>query len=220
MRDPLLTAGRPRQRSAGGWLGFFFLLGFLGGRERRRHAQHVAQHAADPAKVQRRVEVLGQAEHVALGVAARVPPALAVVVDDDDLAGAATVLQVVAAASPLIQLVAATHPLQQGGAVHPRLQLLDLRIVLAHCSALPSRDALVGPVGAFPLPFSPPRLPRRSAGRARRKGAKRAARPVPCVARSAGGIAISVFLRLVLPPVVRAGLANASIDFRRGAHFF
>jgi len=74
-----------------------------------------------------------QDEHVALGVGHRVPPALAAVVDDHHLAGAAAVLQAVLRAVFAVQAVAAA--LQQQRAAHGRLQLNQFLVVCAHVRA-------------------------------------------------------------------------------------
>src|SRR6185437_11919692 len=56
----------------------------------------------DLAEIEVGIEMLHQIEHVALRRAMRVPPATAVVVDDDDLALAAAVFQGAAGAAPAV----------------------------------------------------------------------------------------------------------------------
>ena len=115
----------------------------------RAHADHAAQQLAHLAEVEAGVEPLRQGEHVALGLRHRVPPALAVVVDDQHLAGAAPVLQAPPRAVGPVQAVAA--PLQQQRAAHARPQLAQLRIASAHVRAPVSGGrAEPGPGGGRP----------------------------------------------------------------------
>ena len=85
-----------------------------------------AQLAAHLAEVEVGVEVLDQGEHVTLCAAAGIPPALALMIDDDDLALSAPVLQAVLRALRLIETEAAFF--QNHCAANRRPQLIDFRI--------------------------------------------------------------------------------------------
>jgi hypothetical protein len=67
----------------------------LGRREIRPDAGERAQRLADFAEIEGRLEVLDEAENVALGLAVGIPPPCPAVRDDDDLASGATILQAV-----------------------------------------------------------------------------------------------------------------------------
>src|SRR5580658_6549677 len=72
--------------------------------------------------------MLDEVEYVALGAACRVPPAVAVVVDNDDLARTAPVFQGPFRALTHVQLPAAHHPLEDGRAIHCLAEQVELRI--------------------------------------------------------------------------------------------
>ena len=78
-----------------------------------------------------------------------------------------------AAALLLVERVAAAHPLEQGGAVHPRLQLFDLR-VRVHGLALLFGFGLAEVLGASPLRalsrLHPPSRPAAEPGARARSG--------------------------------------------------
>ncbi len=75
------------------------------------------QNLPDLAEVQAAVEVLDEVENIALRLTKRVPPAVPVMGDDQELALATTIFQGAASALADIQPPAAGHALQNGGAV-------------------------------------------------------------------------------------------------------
>jgi hypothetical protein len=79
-------------------------------RKRGGDPHEAAEHATCLAEVQPGwVEVLDEGEDVALGLAQRIPPAAAVVVDDQDLARAVAVFQA-AAGAPAVVYCASVSP--------------------------------------------------------------------------------------------------------------
>ena len=100
-------------------------------REARNHAYEAPQHLADLAEAERRFEVPDEVEHVAFGVAGRVPPAAPVMVDDDDLALAAAVFQRPSRALARIQSPAG-ELLEHGGAAHAAPEQIQFRIARQH----------------------------------------------------------------------------------------
>jgi hypothetical protein len=71
--------------------------------KRRRDPNEAAQHTACVAESQAGFEVADKAEDVALAVAQRVPPAAAVMIDDDDFALAPAVFEAAATALSAVQ---------------------------------------------------------------------------------------------------------------------
>ena len=101
--------------------------------ETRNHADEAPQHVADLAEAERRFEVPHEGEHVAFGVARRVPPAAPVMVDDDDLALAAAVFQRPSRAFARIQSPTGKL-LEHGGTAHAAPEQIQFRIVRHPCS--------------------------------------------------------------------------------------
>ena len=93
--------------------------------------------------------MLDEVEHVALGVAGRVPPAVAVMVDDDDLAGSTPILQGPFRALTRIEFPATHHSLEDGRAVHGLAEQLQLRIGGCRHRVSPG---LAGTAGGAPCP--------------------------------------------------------------------
>src|ERR1039458_9359376 len=81
--------------------------------------------------------MLDEAEDVALGLAQRIPPTAAVVVDDQDFGLAAAVFQAAAGASRAVEPPHRWQPLQQRRTTHAGLQLLDFRVLPTHGFLLP-----------------------------------------------------------------------------------
>jgi hypothetical protein len=79
---------------------------------------------------------LHEIENVALGRALRVPPAAAIMVDDQHLALLAAIFEGTARAFPPIQTPRRRPPFEQRGAIHPSAELLELRILGLHLMVL------------------------------------------------------------------------------------
>ena len=97
--------------------------------EARRDPDETAQHLSDLAEIETRLEMLNKGEHVALGAARRVPPAVAAMVDDDDLAWPTPVFQGVARALALVERPAAPELFKEGSTIHAAPEQLQLRVV-------------------------------------------------------------------------------------------
>ena len=76
--------------------------------------------------------MLHQIEHIALGGAQRIPPAVSVVVDDQDLALAAAVFQGATGAFPAIEPPAGGPALQQRGAADLTAKQVELGVTDSH----------------------------------------------------------------------------------------
>ena len=77
-----------------------------------------------------------EVEDVALGRALRVPPAAAIMVDDQYLALLAAIFERTARAFFAVQTPRRRPPLEQRGTVHPSAELLELRILGLHLMVL------------------------------------------------------------------------------------
>jgi hypothetical protein len=137
--------------------------------KRRGDADEIAQQAAGAAETQAGVEVADEAEDIAFALAQRIPPAVAVVVDDQDFARAAAVFEASAGAFRAVELPHRGQPLEQRGTAHAGLQLLNnLLVLFAHRSALLSGSAGQGNDAASSSSVLPyhltPRQPRRRCG--------------------------------------------------------
>ena len=129
------------------------------------------------AKIQGGVEMLDQAEDVALGRGLRVPPAPPLMRDDEHLALGAAVLQGAAGAFAAVQLPGPAHVFEHGRAVHLlRKSSSSVSAVMARCSWVCS-DRPSG--GDASLPFSPDPFA------TRRPRSRRGARAPPSVAAAA-----------------------------------
>src|ERR1700732_1855579 len=95
-----------------------------------------SQLPAHLAEVEVRIEVLHEVENVALGRALRVPPAAAVMVDDQYLALLAAIFEGTARALPPVKTPRRRPAFEQRGAVHPSAELLELRILGLHVLVL------------------------------------------------------------------------------------
>ena len=135
-------------------------------------------------EVDPRLQPLNQTEHIALGVAGRIPPAFATVADDQDLALAAPVFQAEFGA-----LLPVEHPgrqctLEHDGAMHLVAQVFDFWVAHGRSLRL-SAGAWLSGLGLLFAPALP--VDREAGGlqgRAERAGASRqplAARPVLAV---------------------------------------
>src|SRR6266478_1742355 len=107
-----------------------------GWREGGCDADEPSQLPAHLAEVEVRIEVLHKVENVALGRALRVPPAAAIMIDDQDLALLAAKFEGTACAFFAVQTPRRRPPLEQRGAVHPSAELLELRILGLHLTVL------------------------------------------------------------------------------------
>ena len=99
-------------------------------------ADEPSQLPAHLAEVEVRIEVLHEVENVALGRALRVPPAAAIMVDDQYLALLAAIFEGTARAFFAVQTPRRHPPLEQRGAAHPFAELLELRILGLHVMVL------------------------------------------------------------------------------------
>ena len=133
--------------------GVVFRSGTEGLREGGHYADEPPQLPAHLAEVEVRLEVLHEVENVALGRALRVPPAAAVMVDDQYLALLAAIFEGTTRAFPPVKLPRRRPPLEQRGTVHPSAELLELRILGLHLMVL-----LAGAraAGRFVIPFTSP----------------------------------------------------------------
>ena len=165
----------------------------------RRQPDEAPKHLTDCSKVQRLIEVLNQVEHIALGAAGWVPPSMAVMVDDDDLALAAAVFQGALGAFSNVQLPAADHAFQHGGAVHALPEHVQLRVRgLWHRGS----PGLTGRTGRGPCPaLSMPGICRTAGreagggqGRSRQSRAARRKAPDPCGPPGASGTASLLYV--------------------------
>jgi hypothetical protein len=173
--DPCRSLGRRFQRVATGRSGTSVRerqLRRLG--VRRCDTDQPAEFLAHVSEVQARIEILHQVENIALGAALWIPPAVSVVVDDQDLALAAAVFQGATGAFPAIEPPAGGLALQNHSATYLTAKQLELRVIGSH--GLPFLWGLV----ALALCHRSPRAfcvrrPRSSCG-ARAKPASPAAR--------------------------------------------
>ena len=81
--------------------------------------------------------MLHQVEHVSLRGTLRIPPAAAVVVDDQHLAFAATIFEGTPCALLLVQEPRRRQALQQRRAAHASLELVQLGVMAGHVTMLP-----------------------------------------------------------------------------------
>ena len=188
-----------------------------GFRVARRDAHEAPQHLPDLAEVEAGVQVLDEVEHIALGVAGRVPPAVAVMVDDDDLAGSTAIFQGPFRALTHIQFPAAHHSFEDSRAVHGLAEQLQLRIGGCRHRVSPG---LAGTAGGASCPaLSISGISRRPAT-AKPEGCKGAASCGGCAAaslaaRPAQAVASFCCVVSVMPRVVQGELANGA-SFREG----
>src|ERR1700733_3784271 len=145
----------------------------FGDRKARRQSRKFAQALADMTEVYPLFQPLDQTEHIALGVAGRIPPAFAPVADNQDLALSAAILQ-----AELGALLPVEHPgrqctLEHDGAMHLVAQLFDFRVAHGRSLRLSAGARLSG----LGLHFAPALPADREAGalqgRAERAGAPR-----------------------------------------------
>lgn len=154
----------------------------------RVYADIPPQHLANLAEGQRRIEVPDEREHIPLGVAGRIPPATAVMVDDDDLAGPASVFQGPFRALAPVQSPASFHVLQHGSTAHAGPKEVQLRIGMHRCSpgsdGTRRLDALPCLLQVLPVPPGH----REAGGRQGRSRRSRAVtRTAPCRSPGASG---------------------------------
>ena len=136
-------------------------------------AREFAQALADMAEVDPRLQPLDQTEHIALGVAGRIPPAASAVADDQDLALSAAILQAELRALLPVELPWRRRTLQHDGAMHLVAQFFDFRVAHGRSLRLSAGARLSG----LGLLFAPALPVDREAvalqGRAERAGAPR-----------------------------------------------
>jgi hypothetical protein len=133
-------------------------------------AQQSSKDLADLTEIQAGVEMLDQVKDVALGLAERIPPPSAIVVDNQDLSFSATMFQSAPRALAGVELPAMAHALEHGGAMHAGSEQLQFGVV-EHGAVLPAavgRAQVRGSSAFHRLPFS-----------ARRPRSRRGARAPP-----------------------------------------
>jgi hypothetical protein len=150
--------------------------------------------------------MLHQIEHIALGGAQRIPPAVSVVVDDQDLALAAAVFQGATGAFPAIEPPADGLALEQRGAAGLTVEQVELGVTDSH--ALFLLWGLVAPALCHrsPLAFGD-REAAAAQGRSRH-GRGRGTPRDPCATAGASGIALSCF-GFFTPPASRHSVRTA-----------
>ena len=109
-----------------------------------------AQDLADLAEIKARFEMLDKVEHVALGIALRVPPASALVVENEDFAASAPVFEAMFGALLAIDLPGRRLVFEERGAMDSFAQVLDLGVITWHVSCSRSRT---GPSDGRRFPF-------------------------------------------------------------------
>ena len=138
------------QRSAGGLSGRFFFRAAERLGESWGEPDEFAQDLADLAEIKARFEMLDKVEDVALGIALRVPPASALVVENEDFAASAPVFEAVFGALLAIDLPGRRLVFEECGAMDSFAQVLDLGVITRHVSCSRSRT---GPSGGRRFPF-------------------------------------------------------------------
>ena len=197
-----LEACRPRTRIASGNVG------------RIPTNPRSTQHAARRAEAQSGVEVLDQGEDVTLAVAQWIPPAMAVMVDDQDFFFASAVFQAVRGTLCAVELPRWLQPFQQRGTAHAGLQPFNLRVLLVHRSMLlwgsagQGGDATLSPLHVLRHVASATAKPARGKG-VRSTGAQSATHP--CSAAGASGSAVVRDLRMLGTALCCASVCLASL---------
>jgi hypothetical protein len=103
-----------------------------------RHADEWAQEPSHGAEVTAWVEMLHEGEDIALGCALRVPPAMAVVIDDDDFGRAAAEFQGGAGALPAVELPG--EGFENDGTADGVAELIAFWVVAGHWFRLLAED--------------------------------------------------------------------------------
>ena len=93
-----------------------------------------AQDLADLAEIKARFEMLDKVEDVALGIALRVPPASALVVENEDLTASAPVFEAVFGALLAVDRPGRRLVFEECGAMNSFAQMLDLGVITWHAS--------------------------------------------------------------------------------------
>ena len=170
----------------------------------RRNPDQAAQHLAHVTEVQAGLEVLDEAEHVAFRLAERIPPAAAVMIDDQHLTLAAAILERPPGALACVQLPA-RHALQHRGATDGT-QEGEFGIVGHGAALLGFGTARAWTALGFPSSRSGHRV---AGGRQGRRRRRRPRSGLPCRPTGASGSGVIVVL-VCHCPRLRGRPANGS----------